>query len=319
MSPQGTLLLGSSQRCLINSFGEANPEKVFYVVRQQSLHRGIFSLLSSVLCHLDVADRFALSPVIDFDNFQTEYNEKDEVNGTSNAWEYFFQPVSHHKLRDVYQSKRVLFSDNGYPPGYSMSITDEPRLYPVYDKYLHFKPDILESVGGFWERNFVGEKVLGIHFRGQEMRTAPGHWFPPTKNQILVSATKLLNKYGFSKIFAVSEELSYIEWLKKTFGRMVVATNCYRTRNVNAYRQYPRPHHLYLLGREIIVDTLLLARCQGLVGCTSNVATFARFANRGHFVVEEFINNGPNSDVSFMAKHLWFIKRMLPTSLGGFS
>jgi hypothetical protein len=220
---------------------------------------------------------------------------------------------------DVYQSKRVLFSQNGYPTGYSMTITHEPQLYPVYDKYLKVRSDISEAVDEFWDYNLAGENVLGIHFRGQEFRTAPGHWFPPTKKQILTSAAKLLEKHKFSKIFAVSEETSYIDFLKENFGPMVIATNCYRTRNVNAYRQYPRPNHKYLLGREIIIDALLLARCHALIGCTSNVATFARFANRGRFVVEDRINNGPNSSFPFIAKRLWFIKGMLPSKLGGFS
>jgi hypothetical protein len=279
------LLLDSSQPCVINSFGPANSDKVFYVIRQEGLGREIFFLVASTLCHLHIADRCGLYPVMDFETLRTEYNENDTINGTSNAWEYFFLPVSQHELPEVYQSKRVLFSQN--PPGYSMSITSEPKLYPVYDKYLKVRSGILEVVDDFWNYNFAGDNVLGIHFKEQELRTAPGHWFPPTKKQILTSATKLLEKHKFSKICAVSAELSYIDFLKENFGPMVIATNCHRTRNINAYRQHPRPNHKYLLGREISIDTLLLAQCHALIGCTSNVATFARFANRGRVVVED--------------------------------
>jgi hypothetical protein len=284
MNSNVSLLLESSQRCVINSFGEANSDKLFYVVRQPGLGRGIFSLFSSTLCYLDIADRFGLHPVIDFENFRTEYNENDRINGTHNAWQYFFEPVSQYELANVYQSKRVLFSENGYPPGYNMTIYYEPRLYLAYDKYIRVRRDLLKAVDDFWNCNFADENVLGIHFRGQEMRTTPGHWFPPTKKQIVISATKLLEKYKFSKIFAVSEELSYIEFLKEHFGQMVIVTDCYRTRNVNAYRQYPRPNHKYMLGREIIIDALLLAKCQALIAGVSNVTNFVRFVNRGHFV-----------------------------------
>jgi hypothetical protein len=319
MTHDNTLLLKTSQKCSLKSFGDAHPDKLFYVIRQQSEGgRGMFSLVSSVLCHLDIADRFGLEPVIDFEHFRTVYNEQDRINGTANAWEYFFQPVSPYTLTDVYQSRRVIFSDNGYPEGYSYSITQEPRLYAVYDKYVKFNPDITAAVDDLAQRHFSGRKVLGIQFRGQEMRTASGHWFPPSKKQMAAAVTKLLKEHDFSMIFVVTEEASYLDFLRKRFGDSVIANDHYRTYGVNAYKQYPREQHRYLLGREVIVDALLLARCQGLIGCTSNVATFARFANRGAYLSNLEIDNGPNSNFRPLARCLWFIKNLLPASLGGF-
>lgn len=312
-------LLKSSQRCVVNSFGEANPDKCFYVIRQQCTGRGMFSLVASVLCHLDFAVRCGLEPVIDFENFPTVYNEKDQVSGTSNAWEYYFQPVSQYKLSDVYRSKRVVFSDNSYPEGYSYSITNEPRLYEVHDKYFKINQDIATAVDTFREHFLAGHKVLGVHFRGQEMRTAPGHWFPPSRQQVRAAVAQLLKAHGFSKIFVVTEEKSYLEFLKDQFGDAVVANDHFRTYDTNAYQQYPREHHMYQLGREILIDTLLLSSCHGLIGCTSNVATFARFANRGKYLAEIKINNGPNSNNPRLARYLWFIKNRLPERLGGFS
>lgn len=319
MKFDANLLLTLSQTCTVKTFGDENPDKCFYVIRQQSTGRGMFSLVAAVLCHLDFADRCGLYPVIDFENFPTVYNEKDTVNGTFNSWEYYFQPVTNLKLSDVYKSKRVIFSDNNYPEGYHFCINKEARLYSVYDKYFKCNPDILSYVQAFYDNNFTGHTILGIHFRGQEMRTRQGHWFPPSKRQMIAAVTQFLRSNSFSKIFVVTEERSYLEFLQDKFGDLVIANDHYRTYDVNAYHQYPRENHMYQLGREVVIDALLLSRCNGMIGCTSNVATFASFANRGNYVSEIAINNGPNSNNPLISKYLWFIKNMLPESLGGYN
>jgi hypothetical protein len=310
-------LLEGAQPVLIKSFGTKARDDTIYVIRRSG--GGMFSILASVLCHLDIADRLQMVPVIDMQNFRGVYNEEHPVNGTINAWEYFYEPVSSLQLGDAYESSRVIISDPGYPAGYSMSIENEPHLYEIYEKYIRFRPDIIHEVEEFTSCHFDGKRVLGIHFRGQEMKTAPGHWLPPSKRQMFEVTQRLLQTYDFDRIFVVSEEAEYVDFLRDAFGDMVFAAPHYRTYKVNAYAEYPRENHRYLLGREIIVDALLLSRCRGLVGCTSNVATFARFVNNGQYVVSHKINNGPNSTNPYIAKYLWSIKSRLPSGLGGFA
>ena len=45
------------------------------------------------------------------ENFPTKYNEKNRINNTKNAWEYYFYPLNKYKLSDVYKSKFVIISD----------------------------------------------------------------------------------------------------------------------------------------------------------------------------------------------------------------
>lgn len=309
-------MLKASNNCKLKSFGTENPDEVFYVVRR--VGGGLFSMVSSVLCHLDIAERAGFIPIVDFDNFTTTYND-GKIDGTENAWEYYFQPVSNYSLDDVYKSKRVIFSDPGYPAGYPMSITHEKRLYDVYRKFMHLKPDVGGDIDAIFDRDFGQSKVLGIHFRGQEQRTAAGHWFPPTKKQMLRITRRTLEKHGFDRIFVVSEESDHVDFLKKYFGDLVFCTDSYRTYGVNAYHQYPRTRHRFLLGREILIDAMLLSRCAGLIACTSNVAEFARFVSHGGYEVQVMINNGPNASNPLIARYLWYIKSCLPESFGGFS
>jgi hypothetical protein len=175
-------------------FGELNRDKIFYVIRQPGQNRGLFSLFSSVLCHLDIAEELCIIPVVDFKNFPCVYNDPD-VKEIKNAWEYYFEPVSNYSLEEVYCSRNVLLSSEHYPKGYSYCITHERKLRFIYDKYIKFKSNIVDTVRNIKSLNFT-EKVLGVHFRGQEMRCTPGHWFPPTKKQIKQTIDKILNSYN---------------------------------------------------------------------------------------------------------------------------
>jgi hypothetical protein len=129
----------------------------------------------------------------------------------------------------------------------------------------------------------------------------------------------MLNYDNYNKIFVVSEDVKLLKSIIDTYGSSVVYCNHYRTSGSNAYHQYPRVNHKYLLGLEVCIDTILLSRCHGLVHCTSNVAEFAKFLNNGKFESITKINNGPNSKFWLVAKVLWYFKSSLPHFAGGFS
>jgi len=314
--PSEHKLIDGAQACCVKRFGPLHPDKTFYVIRQEGGGRGLFSLVASVLCHLDIADKYGWIPVVDFLNFKCVYNEDNPVNGSLNAWENYFEPVSQYRLDDVYDSANVIFSDNGYPYGYDYSITTETSLHAIYKKYINVKPLHRDAVDEFCDAQFHGFNVLGVHFRGQEMQTAAGHPFPPTKHQMCIRINRLINDYGFNKVFVVSEDDGYVDFLSNRFGGVVVANNHYRTEGKNAYEEYPREQHMYQLGREVLVDALLLSRCGGLLACGSNVSTFSRFVNNGRFRVDERISNGTNTSNFILRHFLWRIKAALPASLG---
>lgn len=316
--PKKSKLLTNTQPCKIGNFGELNGDKIFYVIKQEGRGRGLFSIVASVLCHLNIAEEHGWMPIIDFENFKNIYNEANLINGTNNSWEYYFYPVQKYKLDEVYSSKNVIISDDGYPVGYNYSITGEKRLYSIFLKYFKVKSDIILDIDKFYNEHFLGRRVLGVHFRGQEMRTARGHPFPPTKKQMVYRIKKIIQEYNFNEIFVVSEDANYIDFLKKEFPG-IISTNNYRTYGKNAYNQYPREDHIYKLGREILIDSILLSKCHGLIGCGSNVSTFSRFINNGSYEIDERISNGRNSNNIIISKLLWSIKAILPSSLGGFT
>jgi hypothetical protein len=310
------LLLGNAQECIVKSFGDKNPDKVFFVIRQEGLGRGLFSILSGVICYLDFADRCGFIPVVDFEYFKTEYNQDEYIEGTKNAFEYYFLPVSSVKLDEVYSSRCVVLSGNGYPKGYNYTIANIPGLYKTFYKYIKIRPEI-ESLVNISKSSFTN-KVLGVHFRGQEMRTAAGHWFPPSNKQMFKAIDTMMQREPFDCIFVCTEDKRLLKILENKYPGMVISNDHFRTQSINAYKINPRKNHKYLLGREVLIDMLCLSKCDALISCSSNVAWMARFINNKLYSASIFINNGPNSNYWPLAKVLWTIKNILPAKLGGF-
>lgn len=298
------------------SFGNKNPDKVFYVIWRKDMGSGFFSNFSHILCHLKIADMAGMIPVVDFMNYKTLYNEKHPVNETENAWEYYYKKVSEYSLDEVYQSKNVFFCSGSYPAFMSFSITNIPGLYQdVYRKYVCLNHHIEEVLLDYYK--LFSCRVLGVHFRGQEQQLAVGHSFPPTERQMIKYTRDIIEKYDIDKIFVVTEEKSYLDLFISKFGSKVIFTNNFRTYSDNAYNMEPREKHRYLLGLEVLIDAHLLSMCSGILCGDSNVSEFARFANNNKYEFVYKIYNGINSSNWLVARYLYRIKKLLPRDWGG--
>lgn len=299
------------------SFGEKNPDKIFYVIWIDNMGSGFFSNVSNVLCHLKIADSAGMIPVIDFQNFKTLYNEGEAINDNKNAWEYYFKPVSPFHLDEVYESKNVFFCSGKYPASFGCCITQINGLYEeIYKKYVSPQNHVEDLVKGHAKK--ISGKVLGIHFRGQEQKIRAGHSFPPTEKQMIKYTDEIIEKYNINKIFFVSEEQGYLDLFINRYGEKVLYTDSYRTYEVNAYNLTPREKHRYLLGLNVLVDSCLLSMCNGLLCGDSNVSEFARFINNKEFEFVYNLYNGVNSSNPLLARYSYGIKKVLPSYLGGF-
>ena len=41
------------------------------------------------------------------ENFTTIYNERQKINNTYNAWEYYFEKLNKYNLSEVYKSRNI--------------------------------------------------------------------------------------------------------------------------------------------------------------------------------------------------------------------
>ena len=163
------------------------------------------------------------------------------------------------------------------------------------------------------------KKILGIHFRGTSYKKTPGHPFPPTKDQIFIFLKKIIEKEKIEKIFLATEELDYLEFFKKKFpNNLNFIGSSYRSNKNDAFKIYPRNLHRYKLGREILLETMLLSRCDIFLYSNSNVSKAVIGLNFNNNQKRYEMDNGFNTKNIFISQFLWYLKKILPHSLGGF-
>lgn len=302
----------------INSFGKKNPNKIFYVIRvNKNGGGGLFSNLLFVLNHLIISDKYNYIPIVDMKNFPTLYNEKTKILGTYNSWEYYFDAVSKVNLDEVYQSKNVIFADLNKNNKIARNYKHSLILKRIFKKYIKIKQKYHNNVKLFEKKNLKGNKVLGVHFRGTDMKTYPNHPLPPSAKQMLYLVEQALIKYKFDKIFLVTDQLKYLDLFKKKFGNKLCYRNSFRSNKSKIFHLTERKNHRYNMGVDALEDTLLMSKLNYLICSRSNMSDVASIMISNKLKILE-INNGFNPNKIIYSQFNWYIKKLLPECFGGF-
>jgi hypothetical protein len=107
---------------------------------------------------------------------------------------------------------------------------------------------------------------------------------------------KCINEHNVDKILLCTDEKEAITAFEKEFPGKIFFTDSYRaepgdTEGIHISKKSKREHHNYLLGLEVLCDTMYLSKCDYLVFSHSNVATAAMFINGnkydGTYMVED--------------------------------
>ena len=299
------------------NFGNKNKNKIFYVINR-SPGAGFFSNLTFVLNYISYAIKKKYIPIVDMQNFPTIYNETKKIFSSLNSWEYYFKKINKYKLSEVYQSNKVIFSPSNLKTGMSPNILDNKEFLKIKKK-IEIKDTHKKIAKSFIKKNFTNdEKILGVHLRGTTYKVAKNHPFPVPKEMMLNLVNQIIKKEKITKVFLSTEEEDYLEYFKKNLKKKLVYFPSYRTKKVDSFKIYPRKFHRYNLGREILIEMIILSQCKNLVFVNSNVidATIF-FSNINSKKYEIFLGN--NSNNKFVARQLWTIKKILPAFMGGFN
>lgn len=267
------------------SYGEAYPEKTFFVIRRAYCKVGLFSHVMTNMGLVDHAVSKGYIPVIDMQNGRNTYLEEDKV-GKENAWEYYFRQPCGYGLEDIAHAKNVILSSglitsaNRYPD--FRIVQDQGQLdywRRVFQKWFRITDEIQEELQKRKDRLFSDRKVLGILARGTDYKASrpKGHPIQPTIQQIIAKAKEMLQTYSCEMIYLATEDADIYEALKSVFGEQLKASDQkrYRTganQNINDLRE---DGSRYRSGREYLLSMMLLAQCNcllaGNVGGTHGV------------------------------------------------
>jgi hypothetical protein len=241
-----------------------------YVIR--SWHAGFFSNFCAVMNHLEICEQNNLTPVV-YWHKESRYFIPEGFNGSRNAWEYYFEPVSALKHIPGDQIHWDFFTGS--------TLFGEKSIYNVREKahrlikkYIKVNAIVQKKVDDFYNTYLAGKKVIGIHYRGtdkcEEVKQVPFETY-----------IEEINKYADYQIFVASDDQKFIATIKQLYKERVVAYNCCRSSDGKPIHRY-KPENaqsMAQLGEDVLVEALLLSRCELLIHSLSNVSTVALYFN----------------------------------------
>jgi len=289
----------------------------YFIIWREGRGAGFFSIIASVLGHIRAAEDKGLIPVIDMVNHPNIYNEKKEVCGSRNSFEYYFKAMQTQSLQEIYREGNYELNGGQYPKNFTMSISTDPSLLEIWNKYFQLNETTSAHIDEVQNILNVDSRTLGIHFRGQEMRRAARHPLPMTIKQAIMLTHEQLNTGNFDRVFLVTEGSNYLKKFKRAFPGKVIHTSAFRSLIWNSYKIRVRKLHHYKLGLEILTDTILLSKCGGLISGSSNVSEMAILLNNGKYSSNIQIRNGSNSKNRLIAKFYWYLMYLVPKQYGG--
>lgn len=235
---------------------------------------GLFHNFNVVLGYLDLYDKHPnLSISIDMADRGLYF----EPSKGRNWWSYYFETL-HYPNRVNSQKRPITKHVSDYEKG---SVGNGAHYYLTRDrgcylieKYITFKKDILDEVEEFYQKHLEGYFVIAIHFRGTDKNIEASH---VDYGMLLAAIDEELKEVGQQpyRLFLATDELSILEMLKQDFPETLVYTDAIRMNCPIHYNSRER----YRMGREAVIDALLLSKGNTIIKTNSNMSAVSCFIN----------------------------------------
>jgi len=253
-------------------------EKV--IINSVVSHRGFFSYLT---CLLALLERYETNGIPIYVDWSGAGNYAD-TRRKANVFEYYFQQPHMEKLPDRFELVEEtdathliarFFNDRIY----SFDPQVRAKAAQLLDKHIKVLPSVTELVERFCQR-MAGEDVLGIHIRSTDQYQLERGHFPGQKiclERYLELIDYAVHRNQHTMIYAASDSQQIIEWLGANFRNMITY-DCKRSTDNDAIHAN-KALMGYQIGEDVLVESLILSRCQYFIASPSNVSSMATFWN----------------------------------------
>ena len=136
--------------------------------------------------------------------------------------------------------------------------------YHLFEKYLKIRPDIRDEIEQFWSEQLAGHKTLAVHIRCSDKIQETSDLY-----QINQRYPQAINNYledvPDSLIFLLTDDAFVLNEYQRIYGERLRYTDCTRTNSEVAIYHLDLPSR-QKIGREILKDTYLAAKCDYFIG-----------------------------------------------------
>lgn len=252
-----------------------------YVIGHHS-SEGLFSCFFGVLNALLKCEGEKKNPVVYWSK-NSYYYQEGGFNGSTNVWEYYFEPVSAYR----YEPGCTIDNRPSSQPYFFTRCDQETRnkAHRMISTYIRFKPQVQKKVDDFYQQNMAGKRNIGIHLRGTDrgnFKTRQSNEFPLVQDMALKALECADENTQF--YIATDEQSLFDAILPYLVNHTVIYYPCYRSMNGKPLHRdnhqdgFNAPSKAQL-GEDVLVEALLLSKCDVLLHSTSSVSTGVLYFN----------------------------------------
>lgn len=269
-------------------------------------YAGFFSLVFQVLGSVYLAQKKGIKCVVYF-NKHCPYWSQNGYNDSRNVWEYYFEPLSDISINDLFSQDSSILEEyslndflnipssdvivsNEYPPVVEwfspLKIeAQRPFVHSLFEKYVRPKSHIINKVNDFFDKNFKGKMLLGIHYRGKEKINGhgshPDYVIPDRAHDLSESYLNEISlfkkRYPDSRIFVATDSASFLKSVCELYGDDVVYQDAFRLSESEECIGIHHSSHVKTegakFGEEVLMDALLLSKSNFFIHGISNVSS----------------------------------------------
>ena len=201
----------------------------------------------------------------------TVYNE----NINENMWEYYFEPVRNtgKKRYKIFETTRI-YCDPLLPNKENLRVV----LNEIFQTRITVKKSIIDKVENF-QKEYFGKKVLGVHFRGTDIWTTIDAYSYLVRKASIDKYFEEIDKIigNYDSIFLATDENTAFNEFRKRYGKKVFSYST--VRSDSSLSIHHKGENKRLSGEEVLIDAMLLARCDLLFHGLSNVCKMVSIIN----------------------------------------
>ena len=256
-------------------------------------HKGLFDCYSTALTNIDYCLLHGYVPRYDFTHFiyQDETNKKDPWGTWFEMKELYEDP---YEIED--QTELVLgYSECESDPSYELLIRisnkfieDNETILKINNltDYIKVRKEFIDIADDYVEKHFSGKKVTGVHIRHTDYFKTQLRFHYTKRDRGVFTFEEYVDimKQDSADMFYIAtdahDNIQKMRFIKELKGRFLY--NDF-TRSMGTYPIHRKCIEYGLdpvkLGTEVILDTLILSRCDKLIGTCSNIPQTALFWN----------------------------------------
>lgn len=309
------VLYGLQERERKKSYGLANPDATFYIIRcinsASRYYTGPkFNLLANysyVLSHLHYAREHGYRPLIDQLHYPVYNTQTKPVNGTMNPWEFFWCQPGGGTLQEAYRSRNVILSQRNWISKWNLGYDIQKHQDPTIVSHLHMLSELVplnsptEIYVNHKRQMYFSDhrRVMGVSYRfgGHAKNSsyhAASHPIQPEMDDLVRIVERRLKMWNLEAVFLATESADAVERFKKAFGHQLIVTKRLRQSESVAYCENPmyQQDAIYQTSLDYLTEMELLAKCTALTGTITSGLRYAIIRNNNAYEHLEILDFG---------------------------